>query len=258
MSAIETGSIIKVISTLQAKDQRPDSVATYRCEIDIKGQIQEAAVKTVSGVRLANELAAHWIAKKLRFSEVAEIFLVDDKGGLLNAHAESAVIGGINGRFMASAFSTLPTFSVSDYDGFTKLCASPNFAKVIVFDIFIANQDRVNRNLLWDNNGSCVFDHDQAFFGLSGNAENLSSRRTATPNSHFENNLMYASQNDKAQILNLTRSWGGVIMPKDTDELDELITYGILNETDCAALKDFIADRSANIKSLTQTVLYRN
>jgi len=137
--------------------------------------------------------------------------------------------------------------------------ASPAFRATIIFDVLIANTDRVDRNFLHSGGDYCLIDHDKAFMGEAWTADVLPRCIDITPEtSLFEGNLVYAGATARADIDALAAQQAGRISAADADDLDELELMGLISSDDVAALKDFLVRRSADIQALVQSVMARN
>lgn len=260
MEIYEAGTITAVNSVLQAPDYRPCSTFTIRATAETSSGPVDVAVKGIAGHRLVNEVAAAWVANKLQLPNVAKVFLVDDPRDMLQTPAGQPIGGGVDGKWLATKFSSLPTFSApKDYVSWQTLTGTQDFQQLFVFDVLIANTDRVSRNILWSKSAVCVFDHDKAFCGKKWTADTLSQLSRKTPiGGLFETNICYADQNSRDAIDTLAKNWAGAIAAAEADDLDELVRLGAISGTDVDALKTFVVDRSANLCALVQEVVDRN
>ena len=133
------------------------------------------------------------------------------------------------------------------------------FATIIVFDVLIANSDRVNRNVLYSKGvGCCVIDHDKAFIDENWTRKFLADNINAIPQTVFETMLKFANQNAQKNIKNLALDWEGKLTAGDVNELDEIAQWGCIDSDDIDALKSYIVNRSCILSSLVQSVLDRN
>ena len=259
MGIYEEGTITAVCRVLQCPDHRPDSAFTIKATAETSSGLVDVAVKGISGHRLANEIAAAWVASKLQLSIVANVLLVGDPGAMLKKVAGNLIGSGVDGRWIATRFSDLPPFSdPPDLCGFEALAGTQRFREIIVFDVLIANTDRMNRNLLWSNDNVCVFDHDKAFTGESWTAATLCQNGGTPVSGLFENNISFADQTSLKAMAELAKEWTGAITDADASDLDDLVQLNIISQVDVGALKAFIVARSANLPTLLQDVVDRN
>lgn len=252
MGLCKGGNIVGIGPIYQTPNHRQGATFAVGATLDDGTKV---VAKNVSGIRLANEIAAAWVAGKIGLMRVAEVRLVDDPQGLLQS-----VSPGFSGRCYASVFSTLPQFhEPSDVFEKFEIPKRGEFHEVIVFDVMIANKDRQNQNLLWSPSDAFIFDHDQAFTGLSWTPATLKAAVSATPlGGMFEANVQFADQSARAAILALAAHWAGKITTTDADELDELVALNVIDQPHVDALKAFIVSRSENLSNLVQAVLDRN
>jgi hypothetical protein len=255
----DTGTIIAVGEVLQHPDHRPGSTFTIRGTAATSSGSMDVAVKGISGLRLANEIAAAWVAEKLQLPAVAKVLLVDDPEAKL-AVAAKPIGGGVAGRWLATKFSPIPIFSApQDYSKCQALAGTQTFREIIVFDVLIANTDRMVQNLLWSDADVRVLDHDKAFSGGNWTAATLSQDvGTAPIGSFMETDIHFADQTSRAAIIELANEWAGAITAADVTDLDELAQLGVISHPEVHALKMFIVARSANLPTLVQEVINRN
>lgn len=257
MPTFEFGKVVEVKEILQEPDHRPDATWTVTANAMVAGQLVQCAFKAVDSHRLANELTASWLARKVGMRLVLQAMLLEDADGLVGSAIGPSFPADHFRRGLGTQFQDAPVFEKPDYEGLVALAADPEVHQIIVFDVLIANTDRVDKNLL--RAGSfIVFDHDKAFTGQTWSADRLRDAAGVTPNSHFEQYLQFADPTAEEAILEVASSWQRRLAFVDTAELDALVSLDILTSDDVEGLKNFIRERSVNLRSLVQAVIDRN
>lgn len=223
----DTGKVIKIIGCLQQKDHRSSSLATFKAEASVGGTDKVVAVKTVAERRLANEIAAAWLAEKLGLTYVPRSMLLTDGSGQLASNGG----GTTNKLWFATESCNLPCFSFTDYNDLVNVANTREFSAI------------------------CVFDHDMAFGGewrpstLESTADKLSQQGM------LATNLMHATQETRGKMMDFAKEWSLVQINSSVTQLDELGTIGIIPQADVDALKCFIVTRLTKLNTLVEMML---
>lgn len=257
LRTFKTGRVIEAQAVLQERDHRADSTWSVTAEAVVDGELVHCVFKAVESHRLANELAAWWLARQVGMQLVVQAMLLDDADSLVGSVAGPRYPSAKFRRGLGTRFHDAAVFTKPDYEGLLDLATHPEVHKIIVFDVLIANTDRVDKNLLRADS-FVVFDHDKAFTGQAWTACSLREAAAVTPNSHFEQYLQFAGPNAIAAILKVAADWQKRLVWLDVAELDELVTLDILTPDDAEALKEFILKRAGSLKTMVQGVIDRN
>lgn len=257
MQYFKIGQIVQTCYVLQERDHRPNSTWSIRGVAVVDGERIDCVFKAVESHRLANELAASWLARKVGMELVVQAMLLEDVNNLVCTVAGSDYPSEKFCRGLGTHYNSAPVFTKPDYEGLSELMVNPEVHEIIVFDVLIANTDRVDKNLLKADN-FVVFDHDKAFTGEDWTSSNIREKIDVTPIGIFEQNLIYANELARQKILKVAADWQNCLASLDVTELEEIATLGILSDDDVDALKYFILKRAGSLIALVQGVIDRN
>ncbi len=251
------GELSRADRVLQAKDDRCDSTWTIAGVAQVDDDKIEVAFKAVDHKRLANEIVASWLGRKIGWSSVADAMLLSDQAGRVAQLVGSQYPGQRFLRGLGTPLSTIKPTPRTDYSDRVKMTGVADFQQLIVFDTLIANVDRMDRNLLGAG-PFFVFDHDQAFTGLSWTADTLLQAQNRVLDSTFDQNLMFATSQTVNAVRTTATKWSARLTTIDLDELDELVPLGVLACDEVAALKGFVQFRASALSELVDRVIQKN
>ena len=252
-----TGDVLEACEVLQAKDIRETSTWTVKCRAQVDKAELSIAFKALDGKRLANELTAAWLGRQLAWGSVAEAMLISDECGEVGRLVGSEYPCARFVRGLGTPFSPLKAVAAPMLEDMQTLSSKTEFHRLVVFDVLIANTDRVNRNV-FENGSFFVFDHDKAFMGETWTSKSLANGSTVVPCTIFESYLAQASASSLQAVRDCATSWGAELQTLDTGPLGELSDLGALQLEDVAALADFIVARAEILPQLVDQVIKRN